>query len=215
MEKNNPLYKNQGVHLITSIFTVEDGVLKVLLIRRSNEPFKDKWALVGGALYNNELVSDGVMREIFEKTGIKDIDLHFSSIVSDVNRSPIMRMIALTYVGLVDYKKLTLVKETLKTKDSGWFNINIVPELAYDHNKIFNHSLDKLKELIETTDILKSLFSDEFTIPEIQNVYETILGKKLDRRNFRKKLLQSDLIVETNNYKNYKGNKPAKLYKFR
>lgn len=215
MEKNNPLYKNQGIHLITSIFTVEEGILKVLLIKRNNEPFKDKWALVGGALYNNELVEDGVKREIIEKTGIKDINLYFSSIVSDVTRSPIMRMVALTYVGLVDYKKLSLLKETLKTTDCDWFTINNVPDLAYDHNKIFLKSLDKLKDLIETTDILKSLFSEEFTIPEIQNVYETILGKELDRRNFRKKLLQSNLIIETNNYKNYKGNKPAKLYKFR
>lgn len=215
MEKNNPLYKDQGIHLITSIFTVEEGILKVLLIRRNNEPYKDKWALVGGALYNNEVVENGVKREIFEKTGIKDIDLHFSSIVSEVNRSPIMRMVALTYVGLVDYKKLSLVKRSLKTNDCDWFKIDNVPELAYDHNKIFNGSIEKLKELIGTTDILKSLFSEEFTIPEIQNVYETILGRELDRRNFRKKLLQTNLIEETNNYKNYKGNKPAKLYKFR
>ena len=215
MEKNNPLYKNQGIHLITSIFTVDEGELKVLLIRRNNEPFKDKWALVGGALYNNEVVEEGLVREIYEKTGIKDIDLHFSSIVSDVDRSPVMRMVALTYVGLVDYKKLNLLKKTLKTNDCDWFSIRNVPKLAYDHNKIFDNSLEKLKNLIETTNILKSLFSLEFTIPEIQNVYETILGKELDRRNFRKKLIQSNLIVETNNYKNYKGNKPAKLYKFR
>lgn len=215
MEKNNPLYKNQGIHLITSIFTVEEGILKVLLIKRNNEPFKDKWALVGGALYNNEVVEDGLKREIFEKTGIKDIDLYFSSIVSKVDRSPVMRMLALTYVGLVDYKKLSLIKKSLKTKDSDWFKIENVPELAYDHNKIFKDSTEKLKELIDTTDILKSLFSDEFTIPEIQNVYETILGRKLDRRNFRKKLLQTNLIIETDNYRNYKGNKPAKLYKFR
>lgn len=215
MEKNNPLYKNQGIHLITSIFTVEDGVVKVLLIKRNNEPYKDKWALIGGALYNNEVVEVGLKREIYEKTGIIDIDLHFSSIVSDVGRSPIMRMVALTYVGLVDYKKLSFVKETLKTADCDWFSIDNIPELAYDHNKIFNESLEKLKELIESTNILKSLFSEEFTIPEIQNVYETILGKELDRRNFRKKLLQSNLIEEINGYKNYKGNKPAKLYEFR
>ena len=215
MEKNNPLYKNQGIHLITTIFTVDNGCIKVLLIKRNNEPFKDKWALIGGALYNNETVNDGIKREINEKTGIKNIDLYFSSIISEVDRSPVMRMVALTYVGLVDYKKFNLIKNTLKTTDCDWFLIENVPDLAYDHNKIFTGSLVTLKELIETTDILKSLFSDEFTIPEIQNVYETILGCELDRRNFRKKLIQSGLIIETNNYKNYKGNKPAKLYKFR
>ena len=77
MEKNNPLYKNQGIHLISSIFTVEDGKVKVLLIKRKNEPFKDKWALVGGALYNNEEIEIGVKREIFEKTGIRDIDIYY------------------------------------------------------------------------------------------------------------------------------------------
>ena len=215
MEKNNPLYKNQGIHLISSIFTVKDGNLKVLLIKRNNEPFKDKWALVGGALYNTETVDNGMKREIVEKTGIEDIDLYFSNIFSDIDRSPVMRMIAISYVGLVDYKKLTLLKQSLKTTDCDWFDIKLVPDLAYDHNKIFNSSIETLRKLIDTTNIMKSLFNYEFTIPEIQNVYETILNKELDRRNFRKKLLQSYLIIETNNYKNYKGNKPAKLYKFR
>lgn len=215
MEKNNPLYKNQGIHLISSIFTVKDGNLKVLLIKRNNEPFKDKWALVGGALYNTETVDNGMKREIIEKTGIEDIDLYFSNIFSDIDRSPVMRMIAISYVGLVDYKKLTLLKKSLKTTDCDWFDIKLVPDLAYDHNEIFNSSLETLRELINTTNIMKSLFNYEFTIPEIQNVYETILNKTLDRRNFRKKLLQTNLIIETNNYKNYKGNKPAKLYKFR
>ena len=215
MEKNNPLYKNQGVHLISSIFTVMDGNLKILLIKRNNEPYKDMWALVGGALYNNETVDEGMKREIIEKTGIEDINLYFSNIYSDIDRSPIMRMLAISYVGLVDYKKLSFKKNTLKTKDCEWFNIDLVPDLAYDHSEIFKNSIEILKELINSTNIMKSLFNYEFTIPEIQNVYETILARKLDRRNFRKKLLQSDLIIETNNYKNYKGNKPAKLYKFR
>ena len=215
MKKNNPLYKNQGIHLISTIFTVKDGNLKVLLIKRNNEPFKDKWALVGGALYNTETVDEGMKREIIEKTGIEDVDLHFSNIFSDIKRSPIMRMIAISYVGLVDYKKLTLLKKSLKTTDCDWFDVKLIPDLAYDHNEIFTKSIETLKELINTTNIMKSLFNYEFTIPEIQNVYETILNKTLDRRNFRKKLLQSDLIIETNKYKNYKGNKPAKLYKFR
>jgi len=215
MKKNNPLYKNQGIHLISTIFTVKDGNLKVLLIKRNNEPFKDKWALVGGALYNTETVDEGMKREIIEKTGIEDVDLHFSNIFSDIKRSPIMRMIAISYVGLVDYKKLTLLKKSLKTTDCDWFDVKLIPDLAYDHNEIFTKSIETLKELINTTNIMKSLFNYEFTIPEIQNVYETILNKELDRRNFRKKLLQSNLILETNNYKNYKGNKPAKLYKFR
>jgi len=215
MEKNNPLYKNIGIHLITSIFTVEDGIVKVLLIQRRNEPFKNMWALVGGALYNNEEIECGVKREIREKTGIEDIDLYFSNYFSDVERSPIMRMVALGFIGIVDNKKMNIIKDTLKTCNADWFSIDNIPDLAYDHNKIINDSLENLKELILDTNILKVLFSSEFTIPELQSVYEIILGYNLDRRNFRKKLLLDNLIVDTNKYKNYKGNKPAKLYKFR
>ena len=130
MEVNNPLYKNQGIHLISTIFTVEDGITKVLLIKRKNNPYKDYWALVGGALYNNDAVN-------------------------------------------------------------------------------------KLKEKIYDQDFLKDLFPSEFTLPELQRVYETILGEKLDRRNFRKKLLNLDLIEDTLKEKKFAGNKPSKLYKFK
>lgn len=215
MKKNNPLYKNQGIHLISSIFTVDKGVVKVLLIRRNNEPYKDKWALVGGALYNNETVLDGMKREIKEKTGINDIELYYSNIYSRVDRSPIMRMVGLSYVGFLDIEKVNLLKETDKTNDSDWFPINNIPELAYDHNEILNDSILKLRELIYDSDILKSLFPNTLTLPELQSVYETILDKKIDRRNFRKKLINDGVIVDINNEKNYIGKKPAKLYKFR
>lgn len=215
MQKNNPLYKNQGIHLISSIFTVDKGIVKVLLIRRNNEPYKDKWALVGGALYNNETVVDGMKREIKEKTGINDIELYYSNIYSRVDRSPIMRMVGLSYVGFLDIEKVNLLKETDKTNDSDWFPINNIPELAYDHNEILNDSILKLRELIYDSDILKSLFPNTLTLPELQSVYETILDKKIDRRNFRKKLINDGVIVDINNEKNYIGKKPAKLYKFR
>ncbi len=215
MQKNNPLYKNQGIHLISSIFTVDKGVVKVLLIRRNNEPYKDKWALVGGALYNNETVLDGMKREIKEKTGINAIELYYSNMYSKVDRSPIMRMVGLSYIGFLDIEKVNLLKETDKTNDSDWFPINNIPELAYDHNEILNDSILKLRELIYDSDILKSLFPNTLTLPELQSVYETILDKKIDRRNFRKKLINDGVIVDINNEKNYIGKKPAKLYKFR
>ena len=215
MQKKNPLYKNQGIHLISSIFTVDKGVVKVLLIRRNNEPYKDKWALVGGALYNNETVLDGMKREIKEKTGINAIELYYSNMYSKVDRSPIMRMVGLSYIGFLDIEKVNLLKETDKTNDSDWFPINNIPELAYDHNEILNDSILKLRELIYDSDILKSLFPNTLTLPELQSVYETILDKKIDRRNFRKKLINDGIIVDINNEENYIGKKPAKLYKFR
>ena len=105
MEKNNPLYKDQGIHVMGCIFTVDRGVSKVLLIQRSNEPYKDFWALPGGALYNNETLEEGMLRELKEKTNISEVNFMLSNVYSDVDRSPVMRMIGISYVGVLDIKK--------------------------------------------------------------------------------------------------------------
>ncbi|MBQ9833717.1 MAG: NUDIX hydrolase [Bacilli bacterium] len=215
MQVKNPLYKDQGIHVITSIFTVIDGVTKVLLVKRKNSPFKDMWSLVGGALYNNEDLLEGVKREMFEKTGIVNIDTYFSGVFGKKDRSPVKRMIAITYIGIIDSEKVSFLKETLKTSNADWFAIDKIPKLAFDHNEIVKEALKSLQENIVNTDILKALFPSGFTIPEIQRVYESILDKKFDRRNFRKKLLSIDLIQDTNKVRNFKGNKPAKVYKFK
>lgn len=214
MEIKNPLYKNIGVHVIATLFTVENGIIKVLLIKRNNNPYNGLWALVGGALYNNELLIDGMYREINEKTGIKNTDIYFSSVVDGINRSPLQRMLAVTYIGVIDCKKVALLRSTSKTMDADWISIDSIPTLAYDHNQILDEALDTLKQKIVQSSILQSLYPDGFTIPEIQKVYETILNKKFDRRNFRKKILSWDFIIDTNEYKNFEGSKPAKIYKF-
>lgn len=215
MQVNNPLYKNQGIHLISTIFTVEKGITKVLLIKRSNEPFKDYWALPGGALYNNENINDGLKRELREKTGIENIKLDMVNVYGKLDRSPVMRMVAISWMGVIDSNRVSILKETLKTSNADWFNINDIPVLAYDHNEILNDSIDKLKSKIFETDILKNLFNEEFTLPELQKVYETILNKSFDRRNFRKKLINDGVIIDTNKVINFEGKKPAKLYKFK
>lgn len=214
MRKNYPLYKNIGIHVIASLFTVDKGEVKILLVKRNNEPYKNMWSLVGGALYNNETLEEGITREIFEKSGLTDIKLYKSGIFDNLDRSPIMRMIAISYIGIIDINKVIVLKKTLKTIDSDWVPIDKVGKLAYDHNKILEEALDNLKDLIVTTDILKNLFPGGFTIPEVQKTYEAILGKKFDRRNFRKKLLSLDLIKDTNKEIVFEGRKPAKLYKF-
>ena len=146
MEVNNPLYKNQGIHVIASIFTIEKGITKVLLVKRKNEPYKDLWALVGGALYNNEELLDGINREIKEKTGIENIDIYFSSVFGDVNRSPIKRMVAITYIGIIDSNRVNFLKNTTKTIDADWVSIDNIPKLAYDHNNILNEAINTLKD---------------------------------------------------------------------
>ena len=214
MRENYPLYENIGIHLISTIFTVDKGVMKVLLIKRKNEPYKGYWALPGGCLYNNERVLDGAKRELKEKTGITTIDLTMFNIFDKIDRSPLKRMICLAFIGVLDKDKVNLLKESEKASIIDWVDIKKIPELAYDGNEVLEKAIIKLKDLIQSTEILKSLFPKEFTLPELQMVYESIMEINIDRRNFRKKMINNGLIIDTNKTINYNGKKPAKLYRF-
>lgn len=214
MELSNKLYKNIGIHVITTLFTVNKGEVKVLLIKRTNEPFKDYWALPGGAMYNNETLEDGAKREIKEKTGLDNIKLELCGVFDDIKRSNLQRMIGISFIGVINIDGLELQRETLKTSNADFFSINRVPTLAYDHNEIINKSIVILKEKILNSNILKGLLPEEFTLPELQKVYETLLNKKLDRRNFRKKLLNDGIICDVKKDALFNGKKPAKLYRF-
>ena len=216
MRVNNKLYKNQGIHVINAIFTVLNGKFKVLLIKRKNEPYKDDWALVGGALYNNEALIDGTKREIKEKSGLKDVNLYQFGVFDELGKTPTinMRMIAVTYLGLVKASE-KILDETRNTYDCKWFDINDVPHLAFWHNEILDMAVQELRELIVLSDILKALLPKEFTMPDLQKLYEGILDKTFDRRNFRKKILSLNIIEDTNKEINLNGKRPAKLYKFK
>lgn len=215
MELNNKLYKNIGIHVITTLFTVDKGVVKVLLVKRTNDPFNGYWALPGGAMYNNETLEDGARRELKEKTGLENIKLELGNIFDDVNRSNLQRMIGVSFLGVINTKGIELQKETMKTSNADFFAIDKVPKLAYDHNLVIDKSLVILKEKILKSSILKDLLPEEFTLPELQKVYETLLNKELDRRNFRKKLLNDGIIWTVNKDAVFNGKKPAKLYCFK
>lgn len=209
------LYENQGIHVITSLFTVEQGVVKVLLIKRNNEPFCGDWVLTGGALYNNETLEEGAKRELKEKTGIDNIPLKQFKAFGRIDRSPVMRMVAIGYIGIIDSKRVSILKKTRNTKDADWVPIDKVPHLGYDHNEILESAIEELKKDIINSNILKSLFPDGITIPELQKTYEAILGRKFDRRNFRKKILSLNLLEDTNELGRFEGKKPAKIYRFK
>lgn len=215
MEIKNPLYKNQGIHTIATIFSIDKGIPKVLLIKRNNNPYKDMWALVGGALYNNETIDECLDREIKEKIGITLNDKEMFGIFSKIDRSPVMRMIAVGYIGVIDMQKVSILKNTLKTADADWYPLDKIPTLAYDHNEILEKGIITLKKKILESDILRNLYPNGFTLPEMQKVYESILNKELDRRNFRKKLINLNLIYDTGKTVKFEGNKPAKIYKFK
>ncbi len=215
MDVRNKLYKNQGIHVITALFTIEQGIIKVLLIKRKNEPFFGDWVLTGGALFNNEDLEAGALRELEEKTGITGVEIKQFKAFGKVDRSPVMRMVAVGFVGIIDSKRVNLLRETKNTSNADWFPIDKIPPLGFDHEEILHDALLELRKQIVKSNILKSLFPDGVTMPELQKTYEAILDKKFDRRNFRKKILNLDLIEDTNKSDRFEGNKPAKVYKFK
>ena len=126
-------------------------------------------------MYNNELIKEAALRELKEKTGITLDDLTPFRTFDNIDRSPSMRMIGVGYIGIIDSKKVEILKSTNKTSNADWFTLDNIPKLAYDHNDILEHAIRKLKEMIIETDILKSFFPNGFTLPELQDVYESIL----------------------------------------
>lgn len=215
MDINNPLYKNQGIHVVCTLFTVKAGEVKVLLVQRSNKPYTGKWMLPSGAVYNNEDCETAIKREMLEKTGITGIYVEQFHTFSDPNRSPLMRMIAVGYIGIVNSENLKIKKKTEKTQDSEWFNLRDIPtDLAYDHREILLEAIETIKHKIMRSTIVESLLPKYFTLPELQKVYEAILGRQFDRRNFRKKFLGLNLIENTGLTQDVKGHRPANLYKF-
>jgi len=215
MEVRNKLYKNQGIHVITALFTVEQGITKVLLVKRTNKPFAGDWVLTGGALYNNEDLEAGAVREIYEKTGIKDICITEFKTFGKVHRSPVMRMVAVGFFGVIDSKRVSILRETSTTSNADWFPIDKIPPLGFDHEEILAAAIKELQKKILNSNILKALYPETVTLPELQKVYEAILGKKFDRRNFRKKILNLNLLEDTGGQTQFDGNKPAKLYRFK
>ncbi len=212
MNLDNPLYKNQGIHANLVLFTFDEDKLKILLIKRTNEPFNNMWALPGGAVYNNETIDNAIKRELKEKTGITNIDCELFNVFSKIDRAPNIRMVGIGYFSIIDKSAVTFIKKTKKTQDADWFDVDCIPKLAYDHNEMILDALKFLKVKIWQKGILKTLFPSGVTIPELYKLYTKILGVSLDRRNFRKKLILSEIITNSNKFVKNKGVRPSKLY---
>jgi 8-oxo-dGTP diphosphatase len=214
MDVANPKYKNQGIHVDVAVFTVDEGVVKTLVVQRAKHQFVGEWIIPGGAVYNDESLDSAAKRELEEKTGLKDIYLEQFHAFGDPKRDPRQRMVSIGYLALVDINKVKVISNTQKTLSAKWVEIDKVPKLAFDHNQIIKAAIAKLRKLIKESNICYSLLPREFTLPELQKTYEIILREKLDRRNFRRKLIGLGLIEKTGKQKSGGANRPANYYKF-
>lgn len=203
-------YEQPSVTADIVIFSIIGDDLKVLLVKRNVKPFKNSWAIPGGFVRTDENLDAAAKRELFEETGVKDVYLEQLYTFGDVKRDPRGRIITVAYMALIRGDDIKL-KASTDVSDARWFSVKALPKLAFDHKKIFDYSLKRLKWKFEYTCIGFSVLSKRFAISSLQNIYETVLNKKIDKRNFRKKLFSLDILKE-NGVEEDVGYRPAKLY---
>jgi len=206
---------NNYLETLISIFTIDKGSFKVLLLRKKTEPYKGYWILPGNYLKNDETLEDNITDTVYDKTGLLSVYIEQCYTFSNLDRDPDSRVIATSFIGLVDSKSVEIKREERPECETAWFSIDELPKLGYDHETIILRNIEYLKKKIVNSNVLKSLFPSDFTLPELQHVYEQILGKQLDRRNFRKKFIGMDLIEDTLEKNTGFNGRPAKLYRFK
>lgn len=205
-------YQDIKVAVDVVIFTIKNGQLHALLIQMNKKPFFQWWAFPGGLIKKTENLDQAARRELYEKTGVKNVFLEQLYTFGEVHRDPFGRVVSAVYFALIPEPwKLTT---TTKYLDVKFWPVSKLPQLAYDHTKVASYALKRLRAKLEYSNIAWSLLSRQFSLGELQKVYEIILGKKLDKRNFRKKVESLKFLVYTGK-KNRGDHRPAKLYRFR
>lgn len=197
------------------ILTFHEGQLKVLLTERNEYPYKDWWAIPGYFVDKEEEMEEAVKRISYENTGLKDIYLEQLAALAGVKRHPEGRILTVAYMALVRYEE---VKNKIKPitnymRQAKWFAINNVPDLAFDHNEILQIGLKKLKTNLSFSFTPFELLPEKFTLTQLQQVYESILGESLDKRNFRKKMGNLGYLKELDEYQTGVSYRAARLYK--
>lgn len=205
----------KNVEIVLNIFTINKGEVKILLIRKKNEPYKGYWLLPSSNLEEEKTMDDTVNYVLNNNCGLPNIIFDQFYSFSDFEKITGQHFINIGYLGLIDSTTVEIKEESLNNIEKNWFSIKFIPKMAYNHDEIIEKAIDQLRKKLLNSNILKNFFPSDFTLPELQKVYELILDKKLDRRNFRKKFLTFGLIEDTG-YKNEGGNgRPAKLYRFK
>jgi 8-oxo-dGTP diphosphatase len=194
------------------LFTISETTLKALLVKIKHGPFAGRWAFPGGLVRRGEGLDEAARRELCEKTGVVDLYLEQLYTFGEAQRDPTGHTVSVAYFALVP-SGITALRQGEKYADVGWFPVHSLPMLAYDHNAIAGYALRRLQAKLGYTNIVYSLLPEEFTLADLQELYEVILHQQLDRRNFRRKILALGLLKPLP--KTRRGaHRPATLYAF-
>src|SRR5580698_7355402 len=195
------------------VFGLDEGELKVLLIQRGQEPFKGKWALPGGFVRVEETLDEAARRELAEETGLTNVFLEQLYTFGTIDRDPRERVVSVAYYALVKLSDHQAKAATDAANDK-WFPVFKVPKLAFDHAEILAAALERLKGKVRYQPVGFELLPPKFTLSQLQHLYEAVLGMKLDKRNFRKKVLGFGLLVPLKETLMAGRHRPAQLFGF-
>jgi len=195
------------------VFGLDDKELKVMLIQRALAPFEGKWALPGGFVRTDETLDEAARRELEEETGLRNVFLEQLYTFGAIRRDPRERVVSVAYYALVNLRDHP-VQASTDARDAGWFGVHDVPSLAFDHADILHMALDRLRGKLRYQPIGFELLPKKFTLSELQRLYELVLERDLDKRNFRKRVLAMDLLIETDEVQQDVSHRAARLYRF-
>ena len=195
------------------IFGLQDSKLKVLLIKRSEVPFIDEWALPGDLVRIDENLRDAPKRILRELTGLTDVYLEQVHTFGKVDRHPLGRVVTVGYYSLVNIGNLMPRAASIASKVR-WFDVFEIDALPFDHYEILQKCINRLQNTVLKMPIGFELLPEKFTLSDVQDLYEAVLNKKLDKRNFRKKFLTMGLLIDVKEYQTGVAHRPAKLFKF-
>lgn len=202
-----------GLSVDCVVFGYHNGEIKVLLVQRDAEPFKGHWALIGDLVEPDQNLWDAANNVLEKLTGLKNIYMKQFFTFGSVDRHPLGRVVTVGYFSLVSSIDHHPIASSW-AKSAEWFNINELPELAFDHQNILNKAIETLKTEVRHKPTGFELLPSKFTLLELQLLYETLLDAKFDKSNFRKKILEMNILKPLNEVKQKVSHRPAKLFKF-
>jgi 8-oxo-dGTP diphosphatase len=194
------------------IFTVRDRTLQALLVKRAFAPFQGQHAIPGGFIHEEESLESAAKRELYEEAGVRDVFLEQLFTFGEPRRDPRGRVITVAYYALIASDKITLVAGS-DAAAAGWFPVSNLPPLAFDHQHILDYAVERLRNKLEYTTVGFELLPEKFTLSELQSVYEAILARPLDKRNFRRKIALLKILKPLREWQST-GRKPAQLFRF-
>jgi len=211
----NPAYRKANKLLVAVdciIFGFDKQQLKLLLFKRKVTPFKNEWSLIGSFVKKEEAVTEAAKRVLQESTGLKNVFLEELACYGEVSRDIGARVISIAHYSLISLAEQE--EQLTETRQAHWFNVDAIPPLILDHNKMVTHALDKLRRKTRSQPIGFKLLPEKFTIPQLKNLYEAIHQKPLDRRNFRKKITSMNILEKLAEKDKSGSRKGAFLYRF-